>query len=68
MPVYDIFRKYRFTAANPTQAFKKLFDAVEAKKEEDFHISNSVREADEQPSNNKPAGWTDSAKKQLFGK
>jgi hypothetical protein len=68
MPVYDIFRKYRFEASNPTQALKKLFDAVEAKKEEDHHVSDSVREADESASSTKPVAWRDSVKKQLLGK
>jgi len=68
MPVYDIYRKYRFEAPNPTQAFKKLFDAVDAKKDEEYHISDSVREADESASSSKPVAWTDSVKKQLLGK
>ena len=46
MPIYEIYRRYRFEAANPTQALKQLFDAVEARKEEDFHVSDSVRESD----------------------
>jgi hypothetical protein len=68
MPVYDIFRKYRFEAANPTQALKKLFDAVEAHKEEDFHVSDSVRESDESAGTDKPAGFTSIVKRQLTGR
>jgi hypothetical protein len=68
MPVYDIFRKYRIEAANPTQATKKLLDALEAHKDEDFHISDSVRESDEPAGTGKSAGWANSAKRQLLGK
>ena len=68
MPVYIIFRKYQIEAANPTQATKKLLDALDAKKDEDCHISDSVREADEQPSNGQLGAWANSARKQLFGK
>jgi uncharacterized protein YukE len=68
MPVYLIFRKYRIEADNVTQATKKLIDALDAKKDEEYHISDSVREADEQPSNGQVTAWATSAKKQLFGK
>jgi hypothetical protein len=68
MPVYDIFRRYRIEAANPTQATKKLLDAVEANKEEDFHISDSVRESDEPAGNDKPAGIGSIVKRQITGK
>jgi hypothetical protein len=68
MPVYIIFRKYKIEAANPTQATKKLLDALDAKKDEDYHISDSVREADEQPSNGQLTAWANTARKQLFGK
>jgi hypothetical protein len=68
MPDYDIYRKYKFHADNPTQAMKQLFDALDAKTDEDHHISDSVREADEQPAKHKPAAWTDSVKKQILGK
>jgi hypothetical protein len=68
MPVYDIYRKYRIEADNPTQATKKLLDAVDAKKNEDYHIADSVRESHEPASNGKVADWANSAKKQLFGK
>jgi hypothetical protein len=68
MPVYNIFRRYRIEAANPTQATKKLLDTVEANKEEDFHISDSVRESDEEAGNNKPAGIGTILKRQLSGK
>jgi hypothetical protein len=68
MPDYDIYRKYKFQAANPTQAMKKLFEAFDAKTDEDHHISDSVRESDEQTTKSKPAAWTDSVKKQILGK
>jgi uncharacterized protein YukE len=68
MPVYTIFRKYQIEAANPTQATKKLLDALDAKKDEEYHISDSVRESDEAASSSKPVAWTDSVKKQLLGK
>jgi uncharacterized protein YukE len=68
MPVYIIFRKYQIEADNVTQATKKLLDALDAKKDEDFHISDTVREADEQPSNGQLTAWATSARKQLFGK
>jgi hypothetical protein len=47
MPVYTIFRKYQIEAKNVSDATKKLLEAVELKKDEDYHISDSVREADE---------------------
>jgi hypothetical protein len=68
MPDYTIFRKYKITADNPTQALRKLLDALDAKKDEDYHVSDSIREADEQSSNGQLAAWATSAKKQLFGK
>jgi hypothetical protein len=68
MPVYIIFRKYKIEADNPTQATKKLLDALDAKKDEDFHISDSVREADEAQSNGQLPAWASAARKQLFGK
>ena len=68
MPVYNIFRRYRIEASNPTQATKKLLDAVEANKEEDFHISDSVRESDEPAGNDKPAGIGSIVKRQITGK
>ena len=68
MPVYLIFRKYQVTADNPTQATKKLLAALDTMTDETYHISDSVREADEQPSNGKLASWATSASKQLFGK
>jgi hypothetical protein len=68
MPVYKIYRQYKIEAANPTQALRKLLDALDAKKDEDYHIADSVREADEQPSNGQLTAWANSAKKQLFGK
>jgi hypothetical protein len=68
MPVYDIYRKYRIKTDNPTQAMKKLFDAVDAKKDEDYHISDSIRESDEPANNGKVADWATSAKRQLLGK
>jgi hypothetical protein len=68
MPDYTIFRKYKITAANPTQALRKLLDALDAKKDEEYHIADSIREADEQQSNGQLAAWANSAKKQLFGK
>ena len=68
MPVYKIYRQYKIEAESVTQALKKLLDALDAKKDEDYHISDSVREADEQPSNGQLTAWASSAKKQLFGK
>ncbi len=68
MPVYKIYRQYKIEADNPTQALRKLLDALDAKKDEDYHISDSVREADEQPSNGQLTAWATSARKQLFGK
>ncbi len=68
MPVYKIYRQYKIEAANPTQALRKLLDALDAKKDEDYHVSDSIRETDEQPSNGQLAAWANSAKKQLFGK
>ncbi len=68
MPVYKIYRQYKIEAANPTQATRKLLDALDAKKDEEYHISDSVREADEQPRNGQVTAWANSAKKQLFGK
>jgi hypothetical protein len=68
MPIYEIYRRYRFEAANPTQALKQLFDAVEARKEEDFHVSDSVRESDESADTDKPAGIGTILKRQITGK
>jgi hypothetical protein len=68
MPVYIIFRKYKIEADSVTQATKKLLDALDANKDEDFHISDSVRESDEAQSNGQVTAWATSAKKQLFGK
>ncbi len=68
MAIYTIYRKYRIEAANPTQATKKLLDAVEANKEEDFHVSDSVRESDEEAGNDKPAGIGTILKRQITGK
>jgi hypothetical protein len=68
MPVYNIYRRYRIEAANPTQATKKLLDAVEARKDEDFHIADSVRESDEEADNDKPAGIGTILKRQITGK
>src|SRR5918992_6263458 len=68
MPDYNVFRKYKITADNPTQALRKLLDALDAKKDEDYHVSDSVREADEQPGNGQLTAWATNAKKQLFGK
>jgi hypothetical protein len=64
---YKIIRIYTVEANSVSQATKKLLDAVEAKKEEDFHVSDTVRE-DEPTDTDKPAGWANSAKKQLLGK
>jgi uncharacterized protein YukE len=68
MPVYKIYRQYKFEADSPTQAMRKLLDALDAKKDEEYHIADSVREADEQPSNGQLTAWATNAKKQLFGK
>ena len=68
MPDYNIFRRYKITADNPTQALRKLLDALDAKKDEDYHIADSVREADEQPSNGQLTAWASATRKQLFGK
>jgi len=68
MPVYNIFPRYRIEAATPTQATKKLLDAVEANKDEDFHISDSVRKSDDEADNDKPAGVGTILKRQITGK
>jgi hypothetical protein len=68
MPVYKIYRQYKIEADNPTQATRKLIEAIDAKKDEDYHVSDSVRESDEQQSNGQLTAWANSAKKQLFGK
>jgi hypothetical protein len=68
MPVYIIFRKYKIAADSVTQATKKLIEAIDAKKDEEYHISDSVRESDEDSSNSQVAAWANSARKQLFGK
>jgi hypothetical protein len=68
MATYNIFRKYSIEADNPTQATKKLLDALEARQDEKYHVSDSVREADEPSGTDKPAGWANSAKRQLLGK
>ena len=68
MPVYKIYRQYKIEADNPTQALRKLLDALDAKKDEDYHVADSIRESDEQQSNGQLAAWANSAKKQLFGK
>jgi hypothetical protein len=47
---------------------KKLLEALDAKTDKDYHISDSVREADEQPGNGQVTAWTNTVKKQLFGK
>ena len=68
MPVYKIYRQYKISADNPTQALRKLLDALDAEKDEDYHIADSIREADEQPGNGQLTAWASNAKKQLFGK
>ena len=68
MPVYTIYRKYRIEATNPTHATKKLLDAVEAHKEEDFHVSDSVRESDAEAGTDKLAGIGTILKRQLTGR
>jgi hypothetical protein len=68
MATYTVIRVYKLDAGSVSQATKKLLDAVEAKKEEDFHVSDTVRETDEPTGTDKPAGWANSAKRQLLGK
>ena len=68
MPEYKIIRIYAITAKSVSDATKKLLDAVEAKQDETYHVSDSVRESDESASSSKPVAWADSVKKQLLGK
>jgi hypothetical protein len=68
MQVYFIFRKYSVEADNPTQATKKLLDALEARQDEKYHVGDSVRESDEPSGTDKGAGWANSAERQLLGK
>jgi succinate dehydrogenase/fumarate reductase-like Fe-S protein len=68
MPVYKIYRQYKIEAESVTQATRKLIEAIDAKKDEEYHVSDSVRETDEQPTNGQLTAWASSAKKQLFGK
>jgi hypothetical protein len=66
--VYTIIRIYKVEANSVSQATKKLLDAVEAHKEEDLHVSDTVRESDEPSGTDKVASWANSAKRQLLGK
>jgi hypothetical protein len=68
MTVYKIIRIYLLEATSVSQATKKLLDAVEAKKDEEYHVSDSVRESDESSGSDKGAGWANSVKRQLIGK
>jgi hypothetical protein len=68
MATYKIIRIYQIEATSVSQATKKLLDAVEAHKEEDFHVSDSVREADEAADADKGGSWVNSAKRQILGK
>ena len=68
MPEYKIIRIYAITAKSVSDATKKLLDAVEAKQDETYHVSDSVRESDDAAGNGKVADWATSAKRQLLGK
>jgi hypothetical protein len=67
MATYKILRIYKMEATSVSQATKRLLDAVEAHKEEDFHVSDTVREDDE-PGTDKPAGIGSIVKRQLTGR
>jgi hypothetical protein len=56
MATYTIIRIYKVEADTVSQATKRLLEAVEAKKEEDYHVSDTVRESDEPAGTDKPAG------------
>jgi hypothetical protein len=66
MTVYKIIRIYQLEATSVSQATKKLLDAVEAKKDEEYHVSDTVKEADEDTDKN--TSWANSVKRQLMGK
>jgi hypothetical protein len=68
MATYTIIRIYKIEAGSVSQATKKLLDAVEAKKEEDYHVSDTVRETDEPAGNSKPAGMGTLLKRQITGR
>jgi hypothetical protein len=68
MATYKIIRIYQVEANSVSQATKKLLDAVEAKKDEEYHVSDSVREADDSADTDKGTGWVNSTKRQLLGK
>jgi hypothetical protein len=68
MPVYKIYRQYKIEAESVTQALRKLIEAIDAKKDEDYHVSDGVRESDEAQSNGQLPAWASTARKQLFGK
>jgi hypothetical protein len=68
MTTYKIIRIYQLEASSVSQATKKLLDAVDAKKDEEYHVSDTVKEADEPTDMEKPSGWVNSARRQVLGK
>jgi hypothetical protein len=68
MTTYKIIRIYQLDASSVSQATKKLLDAVDAKKDEEYHVSDTVKEADEPTNTEKPSGWVNSARRQVLGK
>jgi hypothetical protein len=66
MAVYKIIRIYQLEATSVSQATKKLLDAVEAKKDEEYHVSDTVKESAEDTDKN--AGWANNVKRQILGK
>jgi hypothetical protein len=66
MTVYKIIRIYQLEATSVSQATKKLLDAVEAKKDEEYHVSDTVKESDE--ATDKNTSWANSLKRQIVGK
>jgi hypothetical protein len=65
MTVYKIIRIYQLEATSVSQATKKLLDAVEAKKDEEYHVSDTVKEVDDTDKN---TSWANSVKRQILGK
>jgi hypothetical protein len=66
MTVYKIIRIYQLEASSVSQATKKLLDAVEAKKDEEYHVSDTVKESDGDADKN--SSWVNSVKRQVLGK
>jgi hypothetical protein len=66
MTVYKIIRIYQLEASSVSQATKKLLDAVEAKKDEEYHVSDTVKESDDDT--DKHTSWANSVKRQIMDK